>query len=123
MLLPRFNTVIPVQHGASLFKSNGFVFIEPSTFSQFLALAIVIELAVFHSMRRFALFALAYLVTYSGTGLIVLAATLPLFLGSVRVKHVLAVLAVAGAALALSGTALNLSYLLRYPRALPPGQA
>lgn len=87
LLVPRYNTVIPVQKGSLLFKSNGFVFIEPSTFSQFLAVAIIVELAVFRTGWRLALFSLAYLFTYSGTGLIVLAATLPFFLGSLRLRH------------------------------------
>lgn len=108
LLLPRFNTVIPLQHGSSLFKSNGFVFIEPSTFSQFLAVAIIIELAAFHTGWRLAVFALAYLFTYSGTGLIVLAASLPLFLGSIQPRHFLAGGIVILVALTLAGTALNL---------------
>ena len=89
MLMDGFNTVIPVRDGSDVFKSNGFVFVEPSTFSQFLAVAIIVELAVFHSSRRLAAFTFAYLFTYSGTGLVILVAALPLFLGSLRAKHLL----------------------------------
>jgi len=108
LLLPRYNTVIPLQHGSDLFKSNGFVFIEPSTFSQFLAVAIVVELAVFHSARRIGVFAMAYLFTYSGTGLIVVAASLPLFLHRIRGRYLVVGGGLALLVLALAGTVLNL---------------
>jgi hypothetical protein len=112
LLLPNFNTVIPVIHGGSFYKSNGFVFIEPATFSQYLAVAIIIELAVFRSLRRFAVFAVTYVFTYSGTGLIILGATLPLFLGSLRLRHVLAGGVVFVVALIVLGGALNLEVFM-----------
>ena len=112
LLLPGFNTMIPVSYGSSLFKSNGFVFLEPSTFSQYLALAIIIELAVFRSGRRLAAFSLAYLFTYSGTGLIILAAALPLFAGGLRARHLLAGATFIGVVLVFSGSVLNLDVFL-----------
>lgn len=107
-LLPAFNTVIPVHQGGSVFKSNGVVFLEPSTFSQFLAVAMIVELAVFHAPWRFAVFAFAYLVTYSGTGLVILAATLPFFLTRLRPGHLLVGAVVLGGVFLAAGAALNL---------------
>jgi len=61
--------------GGAYFKSNGFFFREPSTCSQYLALALICELAMRRrqvrklSMLRLGTLGLAVLVTYSGTGL------------------------------------------------------
>lgn len=64
-----FNTVIPV---GSHFKSNGFVFREPSGFSFVMALALMLEYLSRRRVRQLVCFALALLLTYSGTGLLAL---------------------------------------------------
>lgn len=64
---------IPVEYGANLYKSNGIFFLEPSHFSQFLALAIILEIYYFKRFIRLALLIPALLVTFSGTGIIALA--------------------------------------------------
>ena len=66
------NTVIPMGYGASVYKSNGFFFREPSGASFVMALGILLELALFHRVLRMAVFALALVLTYSGTGLLAL---------------------------------------------------
>jgi len=65
-----FNTVIRV--GAH-YKSNGFFFREPSGFSFIMALALVAEHLTARRWLRLACFALALLISYSGTGLLALA--------------------------------------------------
>lgn len=72
-LLQNFNTSYPVQYGASLYKSNAFVCLEPSYCSQFLALGLVAHIVRGASGRRVALYILAILSTVSGTGLLLLA--------------------------------------------------
>jgi hypothetical protein len=64
-----FNTVIPV---GSLYKSNGFLFREPSGFSFMMALALLAEYGSYCRPVRLAAFGLALLLTYSGTGLLAL---------------------------------------------------
>jgi hypothetical protein len=111
-LLPAFNTVIPVHLGGAVFKSNGFVFLEPSTFSQFLAVALIIELAVFHSRWRIAAFACAYFITYSGTGLVILVASLPFFLTKLRPSYLLGGALAMGGVILVGGAALNLDVFI-----------
>jgi hypothetical protein len=67
-----FNLQIPVTEGMAYLKSTGLVFLEPSHFSQFLALSIVVEIAYFRRLGRLALLAAAYVTSFSGTGLVIL---------------------------------------------------
>lgn len=64
-----FNTVIPV---GNHFKSNGFFLREPSGFSFLMALALMMEHASRRRPWRLVGYALALLLTYSGTGLLAL---------------------------------------------------
>jgi len=64
-----FNTVIPV---GSFNKANGFFFREPSGFSFFMALALLSEAVTQKRLFRLACYGLALLLTYSGTGILVL---------------------------------------------------
>ena len=66
-----YNTTIAVGVGG-LLKSNGFFLVEPSTFSQVMALGLIIEMLAFRRPRYLALFALAEMLSFSGTGFIVL---------------------------------------------------
>ena len=58
-----------------LLKSNGLWFLEPSHFSQTLALGIAIEVIYFRRIWLLATLALGYLVSFSGTGLLLLFGT------------------------------------------------
>jgi hypothetical protein len=71
-LLQGFNTSYPVQYGSEIFKSNAFVFLEPSFLSQFLALAFVVELTLDARVWRLVLYLGALIATVSGTGLVLL---------------------------------------------------
>jgi hypothetical protein len=75
-LLHNFNTSYVVQYGSSLYKSNGFVALEPSFCSQFLALGLVAHIVRGANWRRVAVYLLAILATVSGTGLLLLAAAM-----------------------------------------------
>lgn len=73
-----FHNIGPLYWGSPVLKSNGFVMLEPSELSQLCALGLIVELAGKSRALRLALYAGAMIVSYSGTGLIVLAASLPL---------------------------------------------
>jgi len=70
-----YNLAIPVGIG-DLLKSNGFFLIEPSVFSQFMALALAIEVLAHRRPGRLLLFGGGLLLSFSGTGWIVLASFL-----------------------------------------------
>lgn len=72
MIISTFNFQIPIQWGSSLYKSNGLFFLEPSFFSQFVALAIIIELNLLKKYWRLLVFIPALLFSFSGTGLLLL---------------------------------------------------
>lgn len=77
ILAVNYNVIIPLTYGASIVKSNGIFFLEPSFFSQFLAIALIIELLGRQRPIQSALLVLAMLLSYSGTGLITVALFAP----------------------------------------------
>jgi hypothetical protein len=66
-----YNQQIPVGVG-DLLKSNGFFLVEPSVFSQIMALALIIEILAFRRLVYLGLFVGGLLLSFSGTGWIVL---------------------------------------------------
>lgn len=107
------NTVIPLSYGASIFKSNAWVFAEPSGLSQAMGLAIAVDLLVLGIRRRTAVFGLCQLLTYSGTGMIMTVCALLLAFWVKGNWRVLAALAI-GACLLLPFTdALNIGAITR----------
>lgn len=66
-------TTYSISYGSDIMKSNGAFYLEPSLFSQFLAISIVIELILFKRWIRIGILAVALLFTFSGTGLMLLA--------------------------------------------------
>jgi len=85
-----FNNLIPLRYGSSVFKSNGVFLLEPSFLSQFMAIALIVEIAVFRRPWRMALFAIALLSSYSGTGIVMLACALPFLMTLRRALFLLA---------------------------------
>ena len=75
ILLPGYNTAIPLDF-AGLFKSNGFFLVEPSVFSQMMAIALIIEVLYFRRTRYLVLFPAGLVASVSGTGWVVLIAFL-----------------------------------------------
>lgn len=74
-----YNSLIPLYWSSPVYKSNGVVFLEPSFFCQFLAIALVAELTLAARASRMALLAAGLLCSYSGTGLTMLALFLPFY--------------------------------------------
>ena len=74
-----------IADGKGIIKSNGIFLLEPSFLSQFVCLAIVVELVYQKRIWVLCTYAVAELVSYSGTGLLILVAVAPILL-----RHVLA---------------------------------
>jgi hypothetical protein len=83
-IVKQFNTQAAISYGSQEYRANGVFLLEPSFFSQVLAVAIVAELCTFGRLSRIGLYGLALIVSYSGTGFIVLAVCLPLCLVAQR---------------------------------------
>lgn len=82
--LQGYATTYPIMRGVlPTLKANGMLFVEPSAFSQFLALALLGELWFFRRWKVLAVLAGGMVVSFSGTGLMMFAAGLALG-GSLR---------------------------------------
>ena len=79
-IVQQFHNQANMGYGSHEYRANGVFLLEPSFFSQVLAVAIVAELCTLGRLSRVGLYGLALIVSYSGTGLIVLAVCLPLCL-------------------------------------------
>lgn len=73
VLIENFNYLNVLYYGSATYKANGFFFLEPSFFSQFLAVSLVLELTHKNRMWRVVVHLAAMACTFSGTGVIVLA--------------------------------------------------
>lgn len=79
LLTQGYNNITPLFYGSPTYKSNGFVMLEPSVFSQLTAIGLIAELAGKARLTRLVVYAGAMIVSYSGTGMLILAVTLPLY--------------------------------------------
>ena len=113
LLLSGFDNIIPLRWGATLLKSNGFFFVEPSTYSQYLSLAIVLEVLFRRTTRRLLIYVLALPLSYSGTGLILLGLMLPPVLIARRAGKTMALIVAVGALLLLLSPDLHLNVIAR----------
>ncbi|MBI0436043.1 hypothetical protein [Roseomonas sp. KE0001] len=111
-LLPNFNTANPLTWDSPYFKSNGFFLLEPSTFSQYLAIAIILELLFFGATWRLLLYFIALPTSYSGTGLILLLFLLPWVLLHRRAYGAIAAMAAVGVLALVTGGLWNADALL-----------
>ncbi len=93
-------------------KSNGFFLREASGFSFYMALALLLESALDRRKWVMAVLGLAVLLSYSGSGLLVLAIAMLFPLGQRTLWRVAAAVVVAGIAVLLLGDVLNLNYTL-----------
>ncbi len=72
MRLEGYNTTNAISADSSFFRANGFFFYEPSFFSQFLGIAILVEMWTSRRASILLLYVAAMLTTFSGTGLILM---------------------------------------------------
>lgn len=75
----QYNYNPTLHYGSSILRSNGFFLIEPSVFSQTLAIAIVIDYFILGRAKYLPLYLLAYLVSFSGTGALTLVLAIPFY--------------------------------------------
>jgi hypothetical protein len=80
MIVSGYNSLIPLYWSSPIYKSNGFFFLEPSFFGQFLAVAVVAELLAGPRTLRLLVLTAGLVCSYSGTGLTMLALFLPFYL-------------------------------------------
>lgn len=80
LFIPEFNLRIPITDTLPYEKSTGLWFLEPSHFSQFLAIAVIIELRHFNRPKRLLLYLGSMGLCFSGTGIILL-----VFVGAILV--------------------------------------
>lgn len=73
-LLPDYNTSIPVEYGSPIYKSQAFIFLEPSIFSQFVALGMIAAAWLRRPVWQLVVMGLGLVCALSGTGLMLLAA-------------------------------------------------
>ena len=86
-----FNNTYSITYGSDIMKANGMIFLEPSFFSQFMAIGIILE---FFSKKltksnyiRIAIYLLAIVASFSGTGIVILVFTILPYFFIKRVKH------------------------------------
>lgn len=95
-LVQGFNYLNALGFNSSIYKANGFFMLEPSFFSQLLAIGIVTELVTYQRMWRLVVLALGMIFSYSGTGILILACGLPVaMLTNRRLDFLLAFIGIA----------------------------
>lgn len=70
----------PLAYGYEQYRSNGVFMLEPSVYSQLMALAIIVELCTRDRLSHVAFYCVALFVSYSGTGILALGLALPVLL-------------------------------------------
>ena len=78
VLFPGYNYLQPFDYGSPYIKPNGFFFLEASFVSQFLAIALVIEIVIFRRLAVLAFFVAALFACLAGSGLLILALAAPI---------------------------------------------
>ncbi len=76
-LVEEYMNLNVLHYGSTVHKPNGIFLLEASFFSQLLAIAVLAELLTSNRMRYLLLFMTGMVVSYSGTGIIVLVVTMP----------------------------------------------
>lgn len=100
-----YNTAYPIAYGSPLIKSTSFVFYEPSFFSQFVALALIMTLLRKGATWRVLVFVVALACAVSGTGILLLGVglvCLALRRGPTWTLRLAALAALAGAVVSVS---------------------
>jgi hypothetical protein len=85
--------VQPLQWDSPWLKPNALFFLEASHISQFVAIGLVIELAYFKRKSLIAINAAALILTFGGTGLIIVGFAIPFLLSRIRPQALIAVAA------------------------------
>ncbi|WP_299038898.1 hypothetical protein [uncultured Pseudokineococcus sp.] len=117
-----YNTADPVAYGASLYRANGVVFLEPSFYATFLAVALLVVLRRGRGVVAAALLAAALVPTLAGNGVVVAGlGILVLALGPGRRRLGLLVLPAVGALAIAVVTPVGELFLRRATEISSPG--
>jgi hypothetical protein len=98
VIVSNFNVLNPLAWNSPIFKSNGIFMLEPSLFSQLIAVGIALEIMIWRNPFRLLALSLAALLSFSGTGLVMLALFLPIYAlskGQIRILLAACLLVVA----------------------------
>lgn len=112
LLVQAFNTQGALAYGSELYRTNGVFLLESSFYSQFLAIGLLYEIAVRQRWMRAGVMALAMVLSYSGTGMLVVALCLPWVVLVYRRWQVVPLMVVLGVGLLLGAEQLNLDHML-----------
>lgn len=93
-LVPEYNYIQPIIYGSRFMKPNAVAFLEVSLLSQFIAVALAAELVLFRRPIRLIVLASGLLMTLAGTGALLLALTLPVLLGRMRMRNAVVMIAI-----------------------------
>lgn len=116
MLTHGYNYLNPLKYGSSVLKSNGLVLLEPSFYSQLLAIGFGLEAAGRRRIPRLVVYTIGFGVSFSGTGLIMMAFVLPTLMIAYRRYSLLLLLGVGGLTVLLFGQSLGLGLFLERSR-------
>jgi hypothetical protein len=95
-LVKGYNYIQPIKYGMRLMKPNAVFMLEASFVSQYIALGLIVELIFFGRMGRLAVLTAGLLLTFAGTGLLLVAACAPFLVFRMSARVLLAALLVAG---------------------------
>lgn len=109
-----YNNIARLYYGSPTHKATGFFMLEPSLLSQLTAIGLITELSGKARFTRLVVYVGAMIVAYSGTGMLILVATLPVYIVVYRRWKLLlpAALIVALVVLLAEPLNLNFNYLL-----------
>jgi hypothetical protein len=111
-----YNYLNVLRYGSTTYKSNGLVLLEPSYYSQLLAIGFGLEAASRRRIWRLAVYAMGFGVSFSGTGLIMMAFVLPTLMIAYRRYSLLLLLIIGGFTAVLFGESLGLGLFLERSR-------
>ncbi len=93
-LIPDYVYIQPIIYGSRYMKPNAVTFLEVSLLSQFIAVALAVELSLFRRPIRLIVLASGLLMTMAGTGALLMALTLPVLLGRMRMRNAIVMLGI-----------------------------
>lgn len=112
LLVQAFNSQGVLAYGSELYRTNGVFLLEASFYSQLLAVGLAFEVALGRRWVRAGVMALAMVLSYSGTGFLVLALCLPVLALVYRRWQLVPLFVVGAAVLMLASEQLNLDVML-----------
>jgi hypothetical protein len=108
LLYQGYNNIDPITYGSEIYKSNGVFLGEPSLLSQGMALSFIIERLFFRRVPFQLAFLAGLVVSYSGTGLLLLAVAAPFLIYKTGGLRLLVLLLPIGLVVLLAGKMLDL---------------